>query len=371
MAKNEDQNKVFIDALTQHNVYLQRLATSAVGEMSKAFDEAMSEHSVDILRALEGMTDTEKKLFAGGSYTTSRLKSFRDLLVSIAKIIADTLSPLFRKSGEDLAQYEGNYTRRLAGEKKDKSNGAKLYALAVAVPFAGGVLAKNVIPKIATDTRTKIEQVIRDGVSSGQTNTDIIKRIMGSRELGYQDGEVQKIKNELDAIVRTTRAHISNETYTQTWLDLGYEYVKVVATLDGRTTLGCAGLDGKVYKIGTAFAKPPYHYRCRTVLVGCDKDGKIGGLRPYVADNKPVKKIPKDERDEKIGQVSANTKYASWFKTQNASFQRDVLGSSRYELYKKGGYTIDKFVDYNNGNRLFTLDELKAKDEQSFKNLGL
>lgn len=371
MAKNEDQNKVFIDALTQHNVYLQRLATSAVGELSRAFDEVMSEHSVDILRALEGMTDTEKKLFAGGSYTTSRLKSFRDLLVSIAKILVDTLSPLFKKSGEDLAQYEGDYTRRLAGEKKDKSNGAKLYALAVAVPFAGGVLAKNVIPTIAEDTKKRIEKVIRDGVASGQTNAEIIKRISGTKELGYQDGEAQKVKNELDAIVRTTRAHISNEAYTQTWLDLGYEYVKVVATLDGRTTLGCAGLDGTVYKIGTAFAKPPYHYRCRTVLVGCDKDGNIGGKRPFVSDNKPVSKIPKDQRDEKIGQVSANTKYGAWFKTQNEQFQRDVLGSKRYELYKKGGYTIDKFVDYNSGNRLFTLEELRLKDEKTFNNLGL
>ena len=115
--------------------------------------------------------------------------------------------------------------------------------------------------------------------------------------------------------------------------------------------------------------RPPYHYNCRTVQVGCNKDGKIDGKRPYVADTRSVKDIQKDECADKIGQVDANTNYPEWFARQSASFQREVLGKTKYELYKKGGYTFENFVD-NVGNP-YTIAELKELDAKTFRELGL
>lgn len=380
MSKKEDQakkkrdqeqrTKKLVSALTQHNVFLQRLSSSAVNKLTKALEDVTFTNAVEIQRLLDKMTDTERNLLAGSRYTTDRLKTFKDFFATIFKNMLGILKPLFFKDLEELAGYEQKYTAQLAGEKI-KPDGARLSRVAIAVPFAGGVMASTVLPVLVSGFQGQAEKIIRDGITSGQTTTQIINRIIGTEAAAYGDGELQRTKNELDAIVRTTRAHVSNEVYMQTWSDLGYEYVKVVATLDGRTTLGCAALDGIVYKIGESFRKPPYHYRCRTVLVGCDKDGNVGGFRPFVADDRPVKEIPKDERDGKIGQVSAKTKYKAWFEDQDETFKRDVLGATRYKLYQSGGFAIDKFVDFGNGNRLFTLAELRKKDDTTFKQLGL
>ena len=66
-----------------------------------------------------------------------------------------------------------------------------------------------------------------------------------------------------------------------------------------------------------------------------------------------------------IGQVSAKTRYPDWFARQPASFQREWLGDTRYKLYKKGDYTIDRFVDPV--GRQYSIAELEARDSETFK----
>ena len=145
--------------------------------------------------------------------------------------------------------------------------------------------------------------------------------------------------------------------------------MKVVATLDGRTCKYCASIDGTVYHIDDPLRpRFPVHPHNRTTYVGCDKDGNIAGLRPFVADNRSVKNIPKNQRDGKIGQVDANTSFKSWFDDQDDGFKRQWLGKTKYELYEKGEYSIDKFADPLN-KRGYTLAELKALDAETFKNV--
>ena len=110
-------------------------------------------------------------------------------------------------------------------------------------------------------------------------------------------------------------------------------------------------------------------HNCRSILVGVDKDGNIAGKRPFVAADKPISKIPKDERDGLVGQVNANTKFPNWFAKQDEAFQRGWLGDARYKLYKEGGYKIEKFLDPL--GKEYTLAELKLLDEKIFKKLGL
>lgn len=128
----------------------------------------------------------------------------------------------------------------------------------------------------------------------------------------------------------------------------------------------CANLDGKRFKVGEPHPTPPAHPNCRSALIPA-LDDDVAGKRPYVADNRSIGEIPMSERAGKIGKVSAKTTYPQWFARQSAAFQREWLGRTRYELYKKGGYKLDKFVDPL-GNRL-TLDELRLKDAATFKEL--
>lgn len=124
-----------------------------------------------------------------------------------------------------------------------------------------------------------MEYVIRDGISQGQTNQQIIQRIKGKKSLDYKDGILSKTESEIERQVRTARSHISNATYIDTYKALGYDYVKVVATLDGRTCKYCASIDGDVYQLTIRrvhgspctliIAQPMYHVIRMVKLQGC------------------------------------------------------------------------------------------------------
>lgn len=129
----------------------------------------------------------------------------------------------------------------------------------------------------------------------------------------------------------------------------------------------CASRDGQRYKVGSNHPTPPAHPNCRSVL-SPSFDDDIMGQRPYVRAFKPISQIPKDQRpDDMVGQVSAKTNYAQWFGRQPASFQKEWLGPARYDLYKKGGYKLDRFVDPQ--GKQYTLAELREKDAQTFREL--
>ncbi|EJO43653.1 phage protein F-like domain protein [Acinetobacter baumannii IS-123] len=163
---------------------------------------------------------------------------------------------------------------------------------------------------------------------------------------------------------------MANQAYLDTFNKIGFEYVRFVSVLDGRTTKLCASLDGSVWEVNDPAKRvPPLHPNCRSILVPVEKDGKLVGERPFVMDERRVKDIPKEERSQLIGQLDANTTFKEFFKKTDDFFQREWLGPKRYKLYKKGKFDFDKFFDPE--ERLYTLDQLRKLDEQTFKELGL
>lgn len=359
-----------LDAMTQHNSYLQRLSTQSVNEILRKFDK-LSITALNSLRdALDELSEAELRALAAATYTTPQLVEVREIIRSWGQGIATELPAILLDSSVALAAYESSYIYKLANKKAPAVSGTTLLNKAKKKPYAGGQLLNHIFPSVAENLRQKAERVIRSGIDEGQTNQEIIRRIKGTKKLNYKDGLLDQTRNAIDAEVRTARAHVSSDAYLETWKALGFEHTRDVATLDGRVTMLCASRDGRVQKLGEGYQRVPYHYRCRTVQVGCDADGEMLGLRPYVADHRAVKNIPKDEREGKIGQVNANETYAQWFNRQNESFQREWLGSKRYELYKSGGYSMDKFIDPLSGEK-FTLKELRVLDEDTFKELGL
>ncbi|WP_151824408.1 phage head morphogenesis protein [Acinetobacter bereziniae] len=360
--------QAILDALNQHNSYLQRLSSTSVNEILKSFDGLSIEMLRKLRDLLDDLNEAEKASLAGAKYNTSSLKGIQEVLGSWQQSISTVLPEILDISMIALASYESSYIYKLANKRAPVISGKTLLNKAKKTPYAGGQLLDYIFPNVAENVRKKAEYVIRDGISNGQTNFEVIKRIKGTKPLNYTDGILNQTRNVIDAEVRTARAHISSEAYATTWIALGFEYTKDIATLDGRTTMLCASRDGRVQKLDASHQRTPYHFRCRTAQIGCDKDGKLEAMRPFVADNRPVKDIPKDQRDGKIGQVDANTSYKKWFESQGEVFQREWLGEKRYELYKNGGYTIDKFIDPE--GKLYTLKQLERLDAQTIKELG-
>jgi len=369
---NISAQKALVDALSQHSAYLFRASTQVVNELTAAFNKLSDAQLMRLSELLGELSESERKAlqsinFLGKNKTSKNIEEIRTILNEWFKSLDVELFEQFDKSALQLAVYEASYSAKLIAGSAAVVNAEKIYKTIKGTPFSGGQLVEYLFADIAASLRKKVEYVIRDGISQGQTNQQIIQRIKGKKSLDYKDGLLESSRSSIERQVRTARSHISNATYINTYKALSYDYVKVVATLDGRTCKYCASIDGKVYHIDDP-TRPrfPVHPHNRTTYVPCDKDGNFAGLRPFVADARKVKDIPKDQRDGVIGQVDANTSFKTWFDEQDESFQRQWLGKSKFELYQKGEYSLDKFADPLN-KRGYTLKELKAIDAETFK----
>ena len=369
-----------LDALIQHQVYAYRASTAVVNELNAQFTTASNAFASKLRELLEELTDAEKEALKLGKYTTDTLKEVKSAFDDFSQVIYVSLPETFAVSAVALATYEATYIAKLYGDEVAMS-GEKLFSKAKKAPIVGGRLYDEIWKSLATSTREKALYAVREGIQAGLTTAQIVNEIRGTKtkksngKSEYVGGIVSDLlgdenkKGQIDAAVRTIRSHISQISYEETFKALGFDYVKDVATLDGRTSATCRMRDGVVQKADDIKQRPPYHFNCRTVQVGCDKDGKIDGKRPFVADTRSVKNIPKGQREGIIGQVDANTTYPQWFARQSAEFQKEVLGKTKYALYKEGGFTLDKFVDPL--NQPYTIAELRKLDEKTFKELGL
>ncbi|MFH4376929.1 minor capsid protein, partial [Acinetobacter baumannii] len=98
---------------------------------------------------------------------------------------------------------------------------------------------------------------IRDGINSGKTNQEIVQRIRGTKRLNYEDGILNGTKTDIERTVRTVRSHVANQAYLNSFNQIGFEYVRFVSVLDGRTSKLCASLDGSVWEINDPAKRVP------------------------------------------------------------------------------------------------------------------
>ena len=357
-----------LSAIAQHSAYSYRLSSGEVNKLIALFNgesNAMVSKLRDLLDELSG---AERVALSAGQYTTPLLKEIQSLFATWQSSLAVALPEAFAVSATALAVHEATFAAKLVGEKI-KANGEKLFKKAKKIPVVGGALVDELFDKIKDDARLRVEYAIRQGITDGWTNQQIVQRIKGKKAFNYQDGILQQSRGDIDRVVRTARSHVANTAYMDTYKALGFTHVKFVSTLDGRTSATCMHYSDDVYPIDSAHPRPPLHYNCRSVLIGVDADGKLSGKRPFVADSRKVRDIPKDQRDGIIGQVDANTTFKSWFAQQDEEFKREWLGEKRFKLFTKGGYSLEKFTDPI--GRQYTLNELRELDEKTFKSLGL
>ncbi|MCU4389405.1 minor capsid protein [Acinetobacter courvalinii] len=366
---NHDK-KILFNILTQHQAYLYRAASRSVNELLGIFND----ETMDMLSRLNGLLDelnaVEKIALAGGQYTTANLRAIQELIQQWFNSIDIAIPEKFTVSAISFAGYEANYMAKLFGHAKKVDKGEQLYINAKHIPLAGGALVDELLSKIAETARQRVEYAIRDGMNTGRSNYQIIKRLRGTKRLKYEDGLLNSSKTDIERTVRIIRSHVSNQAYLNSFKELDIQYIRFISVLDGRTSKLCAALDGSVWKINDPAKRvPPLHPNCRSTLVPVDKDGQLIGQRPYVMDERKLKDIPKHEREQLTGQLDANITFKEFFNKTDDFFQKEWLGPKRYKLYKEGKFDFDKFFDPE--GELYSLEQLRLLDEQTFKVLGI
>lgn len=269
---DKSAQKALIDALSQHQAYLYRASSQSVNELTAQFNKLSNVQLLRLSELLENLTDSERKALQSVNFS-SRAKASRNIEEIKATLsewfssLNTELPAIFEQSAIALAVYEAGYTVALMGETL-KTDGEKLYQKAKKVPFSGGQLVDYLFSDIAANLRKKVEYVIRDGFSQGQTNQQIINRIKGRKSLDYKDGLLQSERYVIERQVRTARSHVSNTSYLQTYEALGFTHIKFVSVLDGRSSFTCANLDQTMWKIDDPkIRRPPLHPNCRLSLI--------------------------------------------------------------------------------------------------------
>jgi SPP1 gp7 family putative phage head morphogenesis protein len=171
--------------------------------------------------------------------------------------------------------------------------------------------------------------VVRSGLLSGETTTDIVKDLVGNlrkdqkgslSQLLAQGGAATKsANNQVMTIVRTTVNQVTNtasQTVYKANPDVTEEY-RYVATLDSRTSPVCRDLDGQIFKYNQG-PVPPQHFGCRSTTVAVVNYKKYGFTPP-----------PAGKRASVGGPVPANTTYGKWLYGERAKGSKFKAGKEQ------------------------------------------
>lgn len=254
----------------------------------------------------------------------------------------------------------------------------------------------------ADDIQRRFMRAVRTGMYEGEGIDVIARRIFDDKKIlravsGAAEGVVPSMKavrNGINALVRTSVQTASglarDEMYAENDdLFSGEEYV---ATLDGRTTQMCMGLDGLQWDMdgvgighNIALLRPPMntHWNCRSwmnpivktweELSGVKiarKDGTKQDIDTIFREELKALGVPAEEANKRVLNMRqanapdykglvAKRSYNKWLQDRPESFQRKILGASKFEMYKSGKLNLHEMIDQK-GNPL-TVQQLRDK----------
>ncbi|MDG9855581.1 phage head morphogenesis protein [Pseudomonas nitroreducens] len=356
-------NEKLADAEVAHAISLQRFSNGVVRRMIALLNRADSDLYAKLMEAIEQMPP--------GSFTVQRLDQ---LLQSVKSLNAKAYEALGNELDEELqayVAYEADYQHKLFVNTIPEPvqvvvpvntvNPQQVYAAAMARPFQGKLLSEFT-KDLEADRMTRVRDAVRIGFVEGETVDQMVRRIRGTRTGGYADGLLEIDRRNAEAIVRTSVNHLSNFTRQAFYAENGdlVDEWQFLATLDGRTTITCASLSGKTFPIGKG-PMPPRHINCRSTSTPVIKSWEELGLTK--------EQIGKGTQASMDGYVADDVSYSDWLRDKPAAFQDEVLGPTRGKLFRDGKVDVDKFT--NDKGRVYTLDELKQRDEDLFERAGV
>ena len=212
----------------------------------------------------------------------------------------------------------------------------------------------------AGDVAFRFAGELRKGLVAGETNQQIISRVVGTKDV---PGIMPIARKNAAALVQTSVATVAQEAKNATYAK-NADIIKGTAwlsTLDGHTCEVCANLDGQQWYLDGAampgttmpFSSPPSHWNCRCVAVPVLKPMSeiSGGVLPDI----PLT----GSRASVDGPVPRGTTFADWFANRTYEQQVDQFGKGKVDLYREGKITLRDMLDFS--GRPLTLDQLKAQ----------
>lgn len=357
-------NDRLADAGIAHAIDLTRYSNGVVRRMIALLNRSDVDLFAQLVAALERQPPE--------SFTVQRLDQ---LLVVVERLNTAAYQAIGAELDTELvalAGYEANYQHQLLSSvlpakvaevmRLNTVNAQQVHAAAMARPFQGKLL-KEALKDIEQARAIRIRDAVRMGFVEGETVSQMVRRIRGTRASQYADGLLATDRRGAEALVRTAVNHTSNyarQALYEANADLVQEW-QFLATLDGRTTMTCASLSGKTFPVGEG-PMPPRHWNCRSTSV------------PVLASAWEALGLSRSEIDPGTqasmdGQVAADMTYSQWLRGKPAEFQDEVLGAERGKLFRSGKVDVDRFTDAK--GKVYTLEQLRERDAALFERAGL
>ena len=132
--------------------------------------------------------------------------------------------------------------------------------------FMVGTTYEEWLTKLRNSDYLGIRAKLRMGLTFKQTNLEILQAIKGRQENNYRDGELQRTKNRVAALVATAGNLVMNLARFEVMKRAGIREWTPAAQLDSETSSECVARNGEVYRVGEG-PRPPLHIGCRVVAV--------------------------------------------------------------------------------------------------------
>lgn len=207
------------------------------------------------------------------------------------------------------------------------------------------------------DMGFRFANAMRQGLAQGETNQQLIYRLIGKRG---SPGIMDIARNNAASLVQTSVQTVANDARLETFrrnADV-IDSISWHTALDGHVCLLCIPraelrwtIEGEPIGHDIPFENPPIHFNDRCVLIPVTKSFKDLGVDLPEPDT--------STRSSSDGQISADTSFADFLDRKGADFQDEVLGPGRAQLWRDGTITLRQLLDLS-GNPL-TLAELRDK----------
>jgi len=351
------------DRTIRHMVFLERYKSSEVKKIRNLLNSSiLPELREKIEKRLDKILERGSDL---GAATTARLKELERELTKLTNDMGNTLKAAVSIDITDLSRDEMDWQvntikESLGFDLEMVVPAARSVAkIAKATSFAGSTLDQW-FESLSRSTQRGVMTAVNRGIVEGETTEQIIRRIRGTKALNYTDGVFETTRRQAETIARSTVNHVTNHARFELFSENEdiIAGLKWTATLDSRTSLICAGLDGKVFPLNKG-ARPPAHPNCRSTMTAVLKDWESLGL----------KNLDEGQRASINGQVPASTTYGEWLKRQPIDVQREVLGKTRTKLFNEGKLEISRFT--NASLKPLNLNQLRTLEQKSFKRAGI
>jgi len=329
----------FTDQLLRHQVLVQRLSADEINKFAP------------FLRQIDNMLRDALAELGVGTFAAARLGVLlANVDAQLAGIFDNYSSALLRDLSlfaRHEAMFSGGVLSNTSTFEAAVPDYTQLYKAIRDTPLGirdsgrGALLRDFIDTWVASEIRA-IEGTIRRGVFESKASAEIIAELRGTPERRHQDGLLNVVRRHAEAVVRTAVQHAATVAREETYAANPKVVIKYswLATLDKRTCLSCAALDGEQFAIGVG-PRSPLHIGCRCPML-------------------PVLSLKYQHLDSEAHGTDGS--FYEWLKAQPAEFQDLAIGTKYGALLRGGGLSALRFSTLQLDKNFvpMTLDEMRG-----------